>query len=115
MPFPVTPSLCPNKSATLPPPLLLLLLGLVLHCLLVHGLLAACFELLVDLLELLKSLFFEGSLGRERCAEPALDALHAVWAQHVGALQLAASAAFVERSDILQAFAGHLPVSLLPA
>jgi hypothetical protein len=105
----------PKQIQPLLPSLLLLLLGLVLHRLLAHGLLAARLELLVDLLELVEPLLFERGLGLEVCAEPALDALHAVWAQHVSALQLAASTTFVERSDILQTFAGHLPVSLLPA
>jgi hypothetical protein len=95
--------------------LLLLLLSLVLHRLLAHRLLAARLELLVDLLELVEPLLFERGFGLEVCAEPALDALHAVWAQHVSALQLPASATFVERSDVFQAFTGHLPVPLLPA
>lgn len=92
----------------------LLLLGLVLHCLLAHGLLSAGFELLVDLLELLDPLLLNISLGAEVGAEPALDALHAVRAQDVSALELSASAAFVERGDVLQAFAGHESGSLLP-
>jgi hypothetical protein len=114
MPFPVNAIAMPKQIQLLLPSRLLLL-GLVLHRLLAHRLLAARLELLVNLLELIQPLLLERGLGLEVCTEPALDALHAVWAQHVGSLQLAASAAFVERSDVLQTFTGHLPVSLLPA
>jgi hypothetical protein len=114
MPFPVNAIAMPKQIQLLLPSRLLLL-GLVLHRLLAHRLLAARLELLVDLLKLIQPLLFDRGLGLEVCAEPALDALHAVWAQHVGPLQLAAGAALVERCDILQTFTGHLPVSLLPA
>jgi hypothetical protein len=96
-------------------PLLLDLLLLVLHRLLGNWLLTISLELLVDPLQLLELLLLDGFLGLEVGAEPALDALHAVRAQHVGALELTAGTAFVERGYVLQAFAGHLPMSLLPA
>lgn len=94
--------------------LLLLLLCLPLHRSLVHGLLAGRLKLLVDPLKLLDLLLLCLSLGLEVRAEPALDALHAVWAQDVSTLELTASAALVQRSHILEALAGQKSRSLLP-
>jgi hypothetical protein len=114
---PINAVAMPNQNPAIYPrsvPLLLDLLPLVLHRLLGNGLLTVSLELLVHPLQLLELLLLDGLLGLEVGAEPALDALHAVRAQHVGALELTAGTAFVERGDILQALAGHLPVSLLP-
>lgn len=95
-------------------PLLPELFLLVLHIPLANGLLAARLELLVDLIELLDLLLRDLLLGLEVGAEPALDALYAVWAQHVCALELTACTTLVERGDVFEALASHLPVSLLP-
>lgn len=103
-----------NPAACSRAPLLPELFLLVLQNLLAHGLLAARLELLVDLLELLDLLLRDLLFGLEVGAEPALDALYTVWAQHVRALELTACTALVERGDILEALASHLPVSLLP-
>lgn len=64
-----------SRAALLPNLFLLLLQNL-----LAHGLLAGRLELFVDLLKFLDLLLGDLLLGLEVGAEPALDALYAVWA-----------------------------------
>ena len=69
-----------NPATCSRPSLLPDLVLLVLQHFLAHRLLAIRLELLIDALKLLDFLVRDGILGLEVGAEPALDALHAVWA-----------------------------------